>query len=1434
MFLVEDNDVNKVLSELHDIGFDVTKPQLELKLKEWGFRKNLTRELWRYVGLEIQARAASLKQSVVILSGRRLPADKVAYETRRNELVRWNSAPAPKKPSDDIPLYICTPNSSSTALAAVELWPEDLPWIRFCNSHLGNLLGAINFLPAESSRTVAGRRALSGSSSSMSLTLLSAAFNQVVRSSLRVVLGSDKLAMELVGRRSIDRISARFHLYMPETRPDENIQRAAILVGGGRSAPELQKELLTIIIYLTSNCLIGSRCHPDEEDEEDDHHAVVELCRISGLCQPRAMRRLVELSRDSLTMTGIVPALFQSAIQAEAADLAACILTADDHLSPDTRLAESCVVRSGTGWTWVGDRPLCFAVARRSVNLATVLLDAGAYIHRDHDYDLPPLALAIIMESRSCSRDDMVRLLLQRGAKINTSRALSPLQAAIAVGDVNLIDFLIGAGADPGYESRSLDFVYPEYLVSAIRGSLKVNYVSCLGLAASSSFSSLRADCQDVSCSEQFVQDQQVALHLCQHLVTSHGSKMLPNGVPAPDALILSAARGYTKVVSFLHRKLGADLDLISGGLSPIYAAVIWKQAEMCRFLLGLGVSTQTRDITFKHLLQHGIKRFLMASPSLLHIAAAIGSCEVTQLLIQYGAPVDELRKVKLTDLLPRRAKIVRRNMSPFCLAMLLNHLDVALLLAAAGATATSSSLFEAAKKGHLGLVRQLVNMGIHPNTAVDETGTSAYQTALFQGHLVVADHLLASGATGEFGNITSILRKIPSTPLRELLQSHFFGNGALRIIRDFKNRSYLECAILSNEKEIIQLALSVDAAAYDSGALCAAVLRAVQHILPDKVDVLEELLRRRGRILDERFDPVLENTAVSIASCHQHLDLVNKLLENHAQIMTKHIAMVPVPRICPNWEFDPELALRDIRGPWSNVKWLPENAPENPNAWHASPYRQLKASPLLFAINGRNERIIEALLDAGYKADGISLQAAVRRQLPLSLLERIMKFCTDIDARCAANMDSWSRATPISVAIGLRRTDIAKILLDHGADMNAVRYNTTVLTETIQWRDPLLVDFLLSNGASVNEPKWSGKRPGAESALQVAARKGYIGIVRTLLAHGADVNARRNIFWGGGTALELAALNGHLDIVQLLLKSGANTEGHGRVQYILAIDHAAKEGHGAIVDLLCSHRAWTAEDQRLSDDQQLFDDQWFSDDKQMDEMAGKCDGSYPVAFLHLSEFPPAELIDVLAEIDIERVQCRARWYLHDRCNWSLTGLFMKTVAMQIQKWSGDVMDTNLHTKDDAMEEGTRIALDALHVYFENHREFASSVGSVSDNTQELKDIDRELENIVSLALQQWTSSFGMNTTGSGLGFDMEEVGVDIMDVALRPIESTFDSCSSLPNNSQAMTMSLPTVEEDSGSRGKEDSYEESRQRAFLEDMMGEREAPFLPTVWEL
>lgn len=119
---------------------------------------------------------------------------------------------------------------------------------------------------------------------------------------------------------------------------------------------------------------------------------------------------------------------------------------------------------------------------------------------------------------------------------------------------------------------------------------------------------------------------------------------------------------------------------------------------------------------------------------------------------------------------------------------------------------------------------------------------------------------------------------------------------------------------------------------------------------------------------------------------------------------------------------------------------------------------------------------------------------------------------------------------------------DVMKLLLDHGADVNAVPATPRGLTalQIVSNCGHLdAMNFLLGRGADVNAVPAPN---GGMTALGAAAEGGYVDAMNLLLAHGADVGAVSGL-WSGVTALQIAANGGHLDAMRVLLVKGADVD---------------------------------------------------------------------------------------------------------------------------------------------------------------------------------------------------------------------------------------------------------------------------------------------------
>jgi ankyrin repeat protein len=113
----------------------------------------------------------------------------------------------------------------------------------------------------------------------------------------------------------------------------------------------------------------------------------------------------------------------------------------------------------------------------------------------------------------------------------------------------------------------------------------------------------------------------------------------------------------------------------------------------------------------------------------------------------------------------------------------------------------------------------------------------------------------------------------------------------------------------------------------------------------------------------------------------------------------------------------------------------------------------------------------------------------------------------------------------------------------------------------------PALVEALISRGA---DWRARSRNPMRNAPLHAAAAGRNKDAVRTLLEHGADVNARQE---GGWTALHAASQNGDVEMVRLLIAGGADVQIRADNQQN-ALDLALGKGHQAVVELLDEYAA--------------------------------------------------------------------------------------------------------------------------------------------------------------------------------------------------------------------------------------------------------------------
>ena len=141
------------------------------------------------------------------------------------------------------------------------------------------------------------------------------------------------------------------------------------------------------------------------------------------------------------------------------------------------------------------------------------------------------------------------------------------------------------------------------------------------------------------------------------------------------------------------------------------------------------------------------------------------------------------------------------------------------------------------------------------------------------------------------------------------------------------------------------------------------------------------------------------------------------------------------------------------------------------------------------------------------------------------------------IRAGANANIANDYGVTPLWLACDNGSAAMVEMLLEAGANPNATHLpaGETALLRCASTGSVEAVKSLVAHGADVN-----AKEAGGQTPLMWALEQRHPEVVRVLVDHGADVNA---ISAGGFTALLFAARHGDVDSGRLLLKSGARLD---------------------------------------------------------------------------------------------------------------------------------------------------------------------------------------------------------------------------------------------------------------------------------------------------
>jgi len=192
-------------------------------------------------------------------------------------------------------------------------------------------------------------------------------------------------------------------------------------------------------------------------------------------------------------------------------------------------------------------------------------------------------------------------------------------------------------------------------------------------------------------------------------------------------------------------------------------------------------------------------------------------------------------------------------------------------------------------------------------------------------------------------------------------------------------------------------------------------------------------------------------------------------------------------------------------------------------------------------------------------------------------------------------NSQSFNDAlSPLHVALCMGHLDLARMLVEHGADVSAQdKAGQSLLHSAVENGHVAFSWMLVERGADISaqdEDGWTAvhfaldnghedlarmlvERGADVSAqdesrwneLHMASRFGYVDLARMLVERGADVSAKTENGW---TALYLTCYGGHVDLARMLVERGADVSAQcdeGRT----ALHEASHHGHVDLARLL-------------------------------------------------------------------------------------------------------------------------------------------------------------------------------------------------------------------------------------------------------------------------
>ncbi|XP_076593713.1 B-cell lymphoma 3 protein homolog [Chaetodon auriga] len=166
--------------------------------------------------------------------------------------------------------------------------------------------------------------------------------------------------------------------------------------------------------------------------------------------------------------------------------------------------------------------------------------------------------------------------------------------------------------------------------------------------------------------------------------------------------------------------------------------------------------------------------------------------------------------------------------------------------------------------------------------------------------------------------------------------------------------------------------------------------------------------------------------------------------------------------------------------------------------------YNNLRQTPLHLAVITQQAAMVEALLREG--ADPAALdrngQTAIHLCCEYNQRDCLSVVLSHSSSSKCLEIRNYEGLSPLHLAVLRGHKDLARMLLDAGADINAmdIKSGQSPLMHAVESNNADMVHFLIESGCDVNIQSYSGN-----TALHGACGRGQVDTVRLLLKSGAD-----------------------------------------------------------------------------------------------------------------------------------------------------------------------------------------------------------------------------------------------------------------------------------------------------------------------------------------